>query len=73
MSTITPAFLSLSDVCSMTSLSRTAVMRLILADKFPPKVDLGTGRRFAFNRAEVLEWIEKRLAAAPASNWREAA
>ena len=69
----TPAFLSLNDVCTLTSLSRTAIMRLILADKFPPKVDLGTGRRYAFNRVEVMEWIERRMAAAPASNWREAA
>lgn len=68
-----PILISMNDACALTSLSRTAILRLLDADRFPPKVDLGTGRRFAFNRAEVKEWIEQRQATAKASNWRMAA
>jgi prophage regulatory protein len=68
-----PILISMNDACRLTSLSRTAILRLLDADRFPPKVDLDTGRRFAFNRSEVLEWIERRQATARVSNWRMAA
>lgn len=68
-----PILISMNDACALTSLSRTAILRLVDADRFPPKIDMGTGRRFAFNRADVKEWTERRLASAPASNWRLAA
>lgn len=59
-----PILISMNDVCRLTSLSRAAVLRLLEADKFPPKIDLGTGRRFAFNRKAVLAWIDERMAEA---------
>lgn len=68
-----PILISMNDAAALTSLSRTAILRLLEADRFPPKVDLGTGRRFAFNRAEVLDWIERRQSTAKPSNWRLAA
>lgn len=68
-----PALISMNDACELTSLSRTAILRLVDAERFPPKVDMGTGRRFAFNRSDVKEWIEKRLATAKPTNWRMAA
>lgn len=68
-----PALISMNDTCRLTSLSRTAILRLLEADRFPPKIDLGTGRRFAFNRSEVAEWIEQRMTTAKPSAWREAA
>ncbi len=68
-----PILISMNDTCRLTSLSRAAILRLLEADRFPPKIDLGTGRRFAFNRSEVAEWIERRMSTAKASSWREAA
>ena len=35
----------MNDACQLTSLSRTAILRLLEADRFPQK-GLGTGRRF---------------------------
>lgn len=68
-----PILISMNDACNLTSLSRTAILRLVEAERFPPKIDMATGRRFAFNRADVREWIEKRLATAKPTSWREAA
>lgn len=57
MTNVTPILISIKDACRLTSLSSNAILRLVAKDKFPPKIDLGTGRRFAFSREEVLEWI----------------
>lgn len=61
----------LNEVCQMTSLSRTAVNRMRAAGKFPVAVPLGE-RRVAFVRAEVLAWIESRIAARDAKAARAA-
>lgn len=53
---------SLNDVCSMTSLSRTYINKMRAAGGFPAAVNLGE-KRVAFVRAEVIEWIERRVAA----------
>lgn len=52
----------LNDICAMTSLSRTSVNKKRAAGTFPQAVPLGE-RRVAFVRAEVVEWIESRIAA----------
>ncbi len=62
MSNFVPPLISMKDVAQMTSLSRTAILRLVEQNKFPPKVPLGTARRFAFNRAAVMQWIADRMA-----------
>ncbi|MDF2811119.1 MAG: phage transcriptional regulator, AlpA [Microvirga sp.] len=53
---------SLNDVCRMTSLSRTAINIKRAAGTFPKAVALGE-KRVAFVRAEVMAWIEERIAA----------
>nr|WP_246812727.1 AlpA family phage regulatory protein [Ensifer sp. ENS07] len=53
--------ISMRDVCTLTSLSRTMVNRLRVAGRFPGAVELGE-RRVAFVRSEVLAWIEERIA-----------
>ncbi|RYG93745.1 MAG: AlpA family phage regulatory protein, partial [Alphaproteobacteria bacterium] len=47
-------------VSSMTSLSRTMINRLRNEGKFPAKIDMG-GRRVAFVKAEVLDWIHEKM------------
>lgn len=54
--------ISINDVCDMTSLSRTAISKFRAAGKFPAEVALGE-RRIGFVRAEVVAWIEERIAA----------
>ncbi|WP_461431947.1 helix-turn-helix transcriptional regulator [Hoeflea alexandrii] len=56
-----PALVSLRDVCSMTSLSRTAINQRRAAGIFPQPVPLGD-RRIAFVRSEVEAWIRERIA-----------
>lgn len=58
----TPQLISLNDVCRMTSLSRTMVNRYRAEGRFVPAVPLGD-RRVAFVRAEVIAWIEDKIAA----------
>lgn len=53
---------SLNDVVKMTSLSRTAINIKRKAGTFPPAVALGE-KRVAFVRAEVVAWIDARIAA----------
>ena len=53
---------SLNDVVKMTSLSRTAINIKRAAGTFPAAVQLGE-KRVAFVRAEVLAWIDQRIAA----------
>ena len=57
----TPRLCSMNDVVEMTSLSRTYVNRLREAGRFPQPVPLGE-RRLGFVRAEVVAWIEARIA-----------
>ena len=52
---------SLNNACRMTSLSRTAINRWRALGKFPAAVELGD-KRIAFVRAEVLAWIQDRIA-----------
>ena len=54
--------ISLNDICAMTSLSRTAINKMRDAGRFPVAVSLGD-RRVAFVRAEVMTWLDARIAA----------
>jgi prophage regulatory protein len=53
--------ISLNDAARMVSLSRTAINNLRAAGKFPAPVSLGE-KRIAFVKAEVLAWIDERIA-----------
>jgi prophage regulatory protein len=57
----TPQLISLNEAARLTSLSRTAINRWRSAGQFPVAVQLGD-RRVAFVRAEVIAWIEARIA-----------
>lgn len=57
----TPQLISLNEACRLTSLSRTAINRWRAEGRFPKAVPIGE-KRVAFVRAEVLEWIEQRIA-----------
>lgn len=54
--------ISLDQVCDLTSLSRTGINKARYAGRFPKAVPLD-GRRIAFVQAEVLSWIDERIAA----------
>lgn len=56
--------ISINRVCEMTSLSRTAINNIRAAGQFPKEVVLGE-RRIGFVKAEVLAWIDDRIAARP--------
>ena len=62
MSQDSPQLVSLNQVCAMTSLSRTAINLRRAAGTFPAPVPLGEGRRIAFVRQEVEQWIRDRIA-----------
>jgi prophage regulatory protein len=55
-------FISLRDVLSRTSLSKTHTYRLINAGTFPRPVPLGP-RRVAFIEREVEDWLQSRVEA----------
>jgi prophage regulatory protein len=57
-----PRLISVKDACAMTSLSRTSISKLRAAGNVPREVPLGE-RRLGFVRAEVVAWIEARIAA----------
>jgi prophage regulatory protein len=61
-----PSLISLRETCAITSLSRTAINVRRREGKFPQAVSLGD-RRVAFVRAEVISWIEQRIAERGAS------
>ena len=65
----TPILISLNEVCRLTSLSRTSVNRYRAEGRFPNPVEIGQSR-ISFVRAEVVAWIEARIAerAVKASN-----
>lgn len=54
--------ISLNDVCRLTTLSRTAINKKRARGEFPQAVTLGP-KRIAFVRAEVIDWINERIAA----------
>lgn len=56
-----PALISLNDACRLTSLSRTSINKYRAAGQFPRAVNLGM-KRVAFVRAEVLAWVNDRIA-----------
>jgi prophage regulatory protein len=56
-----PALISVNEAAKLTSLSRTSIFKLRSQGKFPKAVTLGE-KRVAFVRAEVVEWVEARMA-----------
>nr|WP_272914104.1 AlpA family phage regulatory protein [Sinorhizobium medicae] len=52
----------MNDACRMTSMSRTMVNKYRAQGRFPKAIDLGD-RRVAFVRAEVVAWVEDKIAA----------
>lgn len=67
-----PTLISLNDACRLTSLSRTAINRYRAEGRFPQPVPIGF-KRIAFVRAEVVSWIEARIAERGAKTKQEAA
>ncbi|MDX0499044.1 AlpA family phage regulatory protein [Sinorhizobium medicae] len=57
-----PLLISMNDACRMTSMSRTMVNKYRAQGRFPKAIDLGD-RRVAFVRAEVVAWVEDKIAA----------
>ena len=57
----TERFLSINDVCKLTSLSRTSIHNHRQSGSFPIPVRLGT-KRIAFLSSEIDAWIEARIA-----------
>lgn len=57
-----PLLISLNDACRMTSMSRTMVNKYRAQGRFPKAIDLGD-RRVAFVRAEVVTWVQDKIAA----------
>lgn len=58
---ISPQLISLNEACRITSLSRTAINMRRAAGTFPQPVPMD-GRRIAFVRSEVEDWIRDRIA-----------
>jgi prophage regulatory protein len=56
-----PMLISLNDTAKLTSMSRTMVNRYRSEGRFPIAVELGD-RRVAFVRAEVVEWVQEKMA-----------
>ena len=61
-----PRLMSMKDTTATTSMSRTLISALVESGDFPPPIRLGA-RRWAFVRAEVDDWIDRRIAARSAS------
>jgi prophage regulatory protein len=57
-----PTLISLNAACALTSLSRTGINKARAAGRFPQAVEIH-GRRIAFVRAEIVDWINARIAA----------
>lgn len=57
-----PILISLNDAAKLTSLSRTMLNRYRAEGRFPAAVPRGE-RRVAFVRAEVVAWVEDKIAA----------
>ncbi|RRD24721.1 AlpA family phage regulatory protein [Brucellaceae bacterium VT-16-1752] len=56
-----PILISLNDAAKLTSLSRTMLNRYRAEGRFPAAVSMGD-RRVAFVRAEVVAWIQDKIA-----------
>lgn len=56
-----PILISLNDAAKLTSLSRTMLNRYRAEGRFPAAVPMGD-RRVAFVRAEVVAWIQDKIA-----------
>lgn len=59
--------IKLRDVMALTSLARATVYKYISEGRFPKQVNLG-GNCVAWVEAEIMEWIEQRIAARDLSN-----
>ncbi|MHC5230437.1 helix-turn-helix transcriptional regulator [Brucella sp. LJL56] len=57
-----PILISLNDAAKLTSLSRTMINRYRAEGRFPTAVPMGE-RRVAFVRAEVVAWVQDKIAA----------
>lgn len=57
-----PILISLNDAAKLTSLSRTMLNRYRAEGRFPAAVPMGE-RRVAFVRAEVVAWVQDKIAA----------
>lgn len=60
MTTTTPNLLSMTQVCKLTTLSRTIINKRRIAGTFPAAVSIGE-KRIAFVEAEVRAWILERM------------
>jgi prophage regulatory protein len=56
-----PVLISIAEAGRLTSLSRSAINRYRSEGRFPQPVPVGF-KRIAFVRAEVMAWIEARIA-----------
>ncbi|MEF2549983.1 AlpA family phage regulatory protein [Aurantimonas sp. A2-1-M11] len=65
-----PRLISLNDVCSLTSLSRTAINKFRVSGDFPVDVRLGE-KRIAFVRTDVYAWLQQRIDEANAGRRRK--
>lgn len=54
--------IAITDVCALTSLSGSTILRYVRAGTFPAPVPLGPNRR-AWSKAAVQGWIDERLKA----------
>lgn len=56
-----PLLISIRDTCTLTSLSRATVNKMRARGQFPKAVTLAE-KRIAFVRAEIVAWVEQRIA-----------
>ncbi|MFC3323316.1 helix-turn-helix transcriptional regulator [Mesorhizobium cantuariense] len=56
-------FVSIREVCAMTSISRTALWKKIKEGSFPKPLLIGDGVRKAFVLSEVERWMQSRIEA----------
>jgi prophage regulatory protein len=59
-----PRWLSLDQVCALTSLSRTTINKWRALGRFPRPIDFGE-RRIAFRADDIESWMEAREAEIP--------
>lgn len=61
-----PRLISVKEAAAITSMSRTLIASLHKEGLFPAPVKLGE-RRFAFVRAEVNDWVDRKISARAAA------
>jgi len=56
-----PMFLTLAQVCALTTLTRTTIFNYCRDGRFPAPYQLGgdTGRRVGWRVTEVMAWVDK--------------